>query len=376
MGKYLSYTLTTLWYDRQRYLPGVLAVAFSALLIALQWGLLLGMFTFASLSIDRARADIWLGGPNLQTVDLGRPISDRLLSRLESQKEVERVEVYLQERAHWIRPDGSLELCLVVGSRLEANSLGAVADLTPELRVRLGEHGAIVVDESDLDRLGIKGVGDVGEVAGHRVKVVGLIRGFRSPAGAHIFCSVETARELLRFQSNQVTYILARCHDPKDGAAVVGRLRERSPRLSVFTAEELGHSSRMYWLTKTKGGVALGYAAVLGLLVGAVVTGQTLYGATTAQLREYAVLWALGIPVRRMSALVLAQAFWVGAAGIVLALPAIFVVAAVARLLNLTVLMPVWLLAATVAVTMLMALVSGLAGLHSLKRIEPAVLLR
>jgi len=122
--------------------------------------------------------------------------------------------------------------------------------------------------------------------------------------------------------------------------------------------------------------VALGYAAALGLLVGAIVTGQTLYGATTAQLREYAVLWALGIPVRRMKALVLAQALWVGLAGVALALPAIFVVAAVAKMLNLLVLLPVWLLAATGGVTLVMALVSGLVGLRSLRRIEPAILLR
>ena len=30
----LSFSLATLWYERQRFLPGVLAVAFSALLIA------------------------------------------------------------------------------------------------------------------------------------------------------------------------------------------------------------------------------------------------------------------------------------------------------------------------------------------------------
>ena len=38
----MSYSLATLWYERQRYLPGVLAVGFSALLIVLQFGLLKG----------------------------------------------------------------------------------------------------------------------------------------------------------------------------------------------------------------------------------------------------------------------------------------------------------------------------------------------
>src|SRR5205814_6222083 len=97
--------------------------------------------------------------------------------------------------------------------------------------------------------------------------------------------------------------------------------------LSAFTADEFSFRSRMHWLTKTKAGVALGYAAVLGLLVGAVVTSQTLYAATAAALREYAVLRALGIPRWRMAASVLAQSFWVGVAGIALALPAVLLLA-------------------------------------------------
>jgi len=40
------------------------------------------------------------------------------------------------------------------------------------------------------------------------------------------------------------------------------------------------------------------------------------------------------------------------------------------------VLLPVWLLAATVVVTLVMALGSGLFALRSLRRIEPAILLR
>ena len=48
----------------------------------------------------------------------------------------------------------------------------------------------------------------------------------------------------------------------------------------------------------------------------------------SASLREYAVLRALGIPRRRMAGLVMAQSLWVGLAGIALALPLIFALAA------------------------------------------------
>src|SRR5438132_3343693 len=176
----MSYALATLWHERQRYLAGVLAVAFSALLIALQCGLLMGLFSITSLPIDHTNADVWMGAPEVLSVDLGRPIRESYLARLAGQPEVERTEIYLQGFAYWAKPDGGTELCMVIGSRLAEDALGAVKELSPELRARLTQPEAIVVDESDLGRLGIKGVGDTAEVSGTRVKVVGLSGGGNS----------------------------------------------------------------------------------------------------------------------------------------------------------------------------------------------------
>jgi putative ABC transport system permease protein len=371
----MAYSLDTLWHERQRFLPGILAVAFSALLIALQCGLLLGLFTIMSIPVDHTSADIWVGHPEVLSVDLGRPIPEAWLSRLAVQPEVERVEVSLQGFAYWAKPDGGAEVCMVIGSRLEAGSMGAVKELTPELRTRLAEPGAIVVDESELERLGLKEVGDVAEVLDSRVRLVGLVRGLKSIGGPYIFCSIETARHLLRLRKDQTTFLLARCRHPQDAPAVVERLRGYS-NMSVFTTQEFSTRSRVHWLTKTKAGIGMGFAALLGLLVGAVVTSQTLYAATAASLREYAVLRALGIPRWRMVLTVLAQSFWVGLAGVCIALPTVFFLAQGADALGAKVLLPLWLLGSAAAVTMTMALLSGLAALRSLRLAEPAALLR
>jgi putative ABC transport system permease protein len=371
----MSYSLSTLWYERQRFLPGILAVAFSALLIVLQCGLLLGLFSITSIPIDHSRADLWVGAPEVLSVDLGRPIPERYLTRVAAQPEVECAEPFLQGFMYWTKPDGGSELCIVIGTRLDGEALGPMAELTPEMRSRLGEPGTIVVDQGELGRLGIRGVGDVAEVTNQRVRVVGLIRGFRSLSGPYLFCSLRTARMLLRLTSEQTTYVLARCRRPEQAPAVVARLR-RTPTLSAFTSEDFSRRSRLHWLTKTKAGVALGCAAALGLLVGAVVTSQTLYAATAASMREYAVLRAMGIPRWRMAAAVLVQSFWVGLAGIAVAGPAAFGLAQAAKLVAVPVLLPPWLLGGTVAITMAMALLSGLAALRSLRLIEPALLLR
>jgi putative ABC transport system permease protein len=371
----VSYALATLWYDRQRYLPGVLAVAFSAVLIVMQFGLLIGLFAITSIPIDQSHADLWVGSPEVLSVDLGRPIPESYLARVAAQPEVTRCESFLQGFMHWTKPSGGSELCIVIGLSLGEHALGNVHGLTPEMRLRLAEPGAIVVDESELGRLGIHGVGDVAEITNQRVQVIGLVHGVKSLSGPYVFCSIATARPLLRMSADQITYVLANCRQPADAAAAAARLGAYTT-LSAFPSGEFSLRSRLHWLTKTKAGIALGLAAALGLMVGAVVTSQTLYAATAASLREYAVLRALGIPRWRMARTVLAQSFWVGAAGLCGAAPVVVALAHGAGAAGVPVMLPPQLLSGGAAVTMAMALLSGLAALRSLRLVEPAVLLR
>ena len=76
-GITMSYALSTLWYERQRFLPGVLAVAFSACSSPCSAACLLGLFSITSIPIDESQADIWVGHPEVPSVDLGRPIPRR-----------------------------------------------------------------------------------------------------------------------------------------------------------------------------------------------------------------------------------------------------------------------------------------------------------
>jgi putative ABC transport system permease protein len=300
---------------------------------------------------------------------------ERFLHRVAAQPEVERCESFLQGFMHWTKPNGGSELCIVIGLRLSEYSLGAPWELTPALRARLSEPGSVIVDEGELGRLGIQGIGSVAEITNQRVRIVGLVHGLRSLSGPYVFCSIPTARGLLRMSPEQTTYVLARCRSAAAAPAVVQRLR-REATMSAFTSEDFSLRSRLHWLTKTKAGIALGLAAALGLMVGAVVTSQTLYAATAASLREFAVLRALGIPRWRMALAVMGQSFWIGVFGLAAAGPAVWALAHGARAANVPVLLPPWLLSAASIITMATALLSGLTALRSLRLVEPAVLLR
>src|SRR5262249_50307954 len=148
-------------------------------------------------------------------------------SRLASAPEVVATEPYLYGFSYWRKPRGGSEVCCVIGSRLEQGALGVVSDLTPGMRTLLTEPGAVVVDESELDRLGGPGVGGVAEVAGRRVRVVGLVRGAMSMGPPYVFCSLRTAYQvqpLFHDYPGHTMYLLGRCHRAAEAPAVVRRL--------------------------------------------------------------------------------------------------------------------------------------------------------
>src|SRR5262245_23373772 len=310
----MPFSLAMIWHECGRYLPAVLAVAFSAVLVALQCGLLLGFLSVCSRPVETAAADLWIASPDVAALGYSHPVTQAWLGRLTAQPEVERAEPYLYGFGLWHKPDGGTEQCFIIGSRLEPGAVGVLADLPPGLGDKLSRPGSVAVFGPDRDRLGLRGTGDVSEVAGQRVEVAGVLRAGDRGAGLMpgVVCSLRTARLLLpELGSHQATYLVARCHEPADAPAVAARLRGQFPEMAVLTRDEFTHRTQMYWLTKTRAGLVLCFAALLGLLVGAVITSQTLYAATQAAARELATLRALGIPRWRVVGLVLAQSAWV-----------------------------------------------------------------
>lgn len=379
--QWLPYAVLILWRDRFRFYPAVLAVAFSAVLIAVQGGLLFGILDCVSVPIDFARADLWITTKDTFSINQSRPIPQTWLLRAASLPQVARTESYILGSGHWHKPKmGASEVCILVGSRLDDDSLGVVQQIPPELRARLAEPGSIIVDERDLEVLGLHhGTGEVAEINGKRVHIVGTIRSIQGLDFAWIYCSLETARNVLptfAMHPDLIQFGLASCHDPRDAGAVAAQLQKAYPEMGVFTRAEFSERVRYYWLFRSKGGVVLACTCGLALLVGLVVTSQTLYAAVLASRREFAMLDALGIARGKLVGFVLAQSFWIGMAGFGVALPIMHGLSWGASQVGARVLLLNWLLGGTAALTMIMALGSGVAALRSLREVDPAMLLR
>ena len=323
--------------------------------------------------------DIWVGSSGTQSVDLGKPIPESYVTRVAGRSGVDMPEFYIANFGNFTKPVGGTELCYLLGSRMDPDARATAGVLTPELRLALTERNTIVVDESDVTRLKLDHPTKRAKINGKEVRLVGTVKGLKSLAAPWVFCSLDTSRHLLGFilPPDHVTYLVARCDSAERAAQVVNDLRAEYPDdMCAYSTIEFSTGSRWYWLFRTKAGIAIGYAALLGLIVGMVITAQTLYSATAASAKEFAILLALGIPRRRIMVMVLTQSFWVGIIGILCAYPICLGLREIARLSNTDVDLRWEITGGTALVTIVMALGSGLFAMRSVRKIEPMDLLR
>ncbi len=372
----MSYALQTLWHEKSRYLAGVGAVAFSAVLMALQFGLMLGLFTITSTPIDHTAArNVWIGSKDIKAIDLGQPIPYSYIGRIGERPGVEPPEPYVANFANFQKPDGGTDLCFLLG---HAGPAGIADVLTPELRTALTEPFAVVMDESDMKRMGMTSLGQTAKINGKEVRLVGKVSGLKSLAAPWVLCSHYSAAEIMGalLPPDHTKYLIAQCVSESRAKQLAKELRDEYPEMTSYTADEFSVNSRLYWLFRTKAGVAIGYAALLGLAVGAVVTMQTLYSATLGSAKEYATLFALGIPRSRVYTMVLTQAFWVGVFGVMLAFPVVHLLALGAEAAGTRVILRWEVMVGAAVITMGTAIIAGIFALRSVRTIEPMSLLR
>lgn len=369
----------TLVYEWRRFLPAILAVGFAGLLQLLQLALVLGIFGATSVYITGSSADVWVGFPGTQSVGSGRSIDANVEPRILMDPAVTRVEPYEWIDGDW-RGTGDTGGVSVFVSGIDTSADGLMFSrvLPPALRARLAEPDAVIVDRADLGKLGVA-LGRTATINGRRVRVVGVSSGLRGLGGINVLASLDTARRLDTDDAdNGPTYLVAKLRDPAQADAVAARLRGSSAfgPYTAWSAADFAHRSVLYWLFDTGAGAGVLFLAGIVFLVGAVITSQTLVGAVQGSVREYATLNALGVGVGALRRVVLEQAFWVGALGLVGAtmLGVLLLLAARAEDVPVT-LGPVAALAC-IALVMGQAAVSGMAAMRSMRRIDPATLLR
>ena len=152
------------------------------------------------------------------------------------------------------------------------------------------DMGEIVIDNVFARKEEI-GVGDTLTVAGTPLQVVGIAQGGNCFLYQYAFVTIAQARQLLGLES-MVNYFLVQLAENVSPQDAVTRIEQTSSLVSAYTKEQFIANNLS--LTGDNFLPILRVLEVIGVLVGAVVIGLTVYTLTVERSAEYGVLKAIG----------------------------------------------------------------------------------
>lgn len=359
--------------DRARFAVTLVGISFSVVLMAVQIGLLLGCIATSSGLVQNAGAKFWITSRRTINVDQSVEIARDLRLRALAIQGVASAETYIVRLAVWRRPDGGSEGVTIVGFDL-ASGAGRPWKITAGSLPALGQPDTVMIDEFYKPKLDVAALGDRVEINGHHAQIVGFTSGIRAfTQSPYIFASLPTARRLTGLPDDRVSYILLRLAPVADPAKTRAALQSALPDVDVLSAAEFAYASASYWLLSTGAGAGLLVGALLGLMVGVVITAQTLYAATIERIVEYATLRAIGASARTLAMIVVRQGLISGALGYALGMAGAIIALRVTRNTSVVMILPWEVAAALGGVTLLMCTGAAVVAIRRVVRARPTM---
>jgi putative ABC transport system permease protein len=290
----------TLIADRGKMLTALIGVIFSVVLVNTQGGLFVGLIQKASLLVDQADADIWVGHRLMNNVDFPHDIPRGWIQRLRSIDGVASAEPYLVGHSVMTLPNGGFEQVLVVGCDPYTLLGNARLALSSDASVMRGSDG-IVVDVHDSAKLGHPKIGDVREIGRRRARIIGFTKGTLGfLVTPYVFTTIDRATKYLNKPASHASYFLVTVEPGVKPELVCHRIKQRLPHVEAFTSKQYAWTSVNYWLRRTGLGISFGASTLIGLLVGLVIVGQTLYASVLDRITEIGALKAIGAHERQI----------------------------------------------------------------------------
>ena len=379
----MSLALSTLLYEWRRYLAAVIALSVAGLLVLSLTGMFMGMSKSFTASVDRSPAEVMVLPPNSNNVfDSGGGQPRRLIPEIYQHSAVVEARPLNIGFTNWSNfpaegqpaKDQGVVIYIVDPVR------GAVtlpSDFSDQLINELKEPFAVVVDRSSLGKLGVQ-VGDKAKMNGFTVWVRDTVEGYPSMFNAVVFVSPQTAKLIRQFNDGpQIGAIVVKIARGARASEVAAQLNEMAKgRYRAWSRDALSEAGQRSMLKEGGIVVILGFAVVVGIFIGVVITWQTLQGAILANIKEFASLRALGVSMRSLRLIVMELSLWVGLAGLALTAILAGIVWVLSTTFGVPMDFPLFIDIPVGIAMVIVAVLSGVLSLRILKKSQPAELLR
>jgi putative ABC transport system permease protein len=365
-----------LLHQRARAVATVLGLGALFFLSAFQVGVFVGWCDVTAAIIQHAEVDVWVMAEHTTALEYGSPIPKHRVEQVRNVPGVDWAEALHWSGSVWRRGDGRCTSVSIIGLDKDCAAGPWALDAGKVEDVHLPD--SVIVDEFYLDRLGVRGVGDEAQMFGRRAVVHGISRGVRTFGSTPcVFTSLKTARRFdRRYEDDEITYALVRTAPGEHPEAVARDIAARVPHVEALTSSQFARRTTEYWMLRTGAGVTVIATAVLGIIIGAVVSGQTLFTITQDNRANYAALFALGFSRAQMLVCVLAQGLFLSGGGIAVGSLGFAAALAGSSRTPVAVEMTLPVFAALVTVSALGCLAGAFFSVRAVWRIDPVAVFR
>src|SRR5262249_49836049 len=361
-----------LFQDRLRFVASLTGIVFSIVLVTVQLGLFLSFERMVSTMIEHASADLWIMPQGTKCFEDPSLIDEQQRFRALAIQEITDAVPIVTGFAQWRLPSGGATPVFIVGSGTGPAGLQPWNLAEGDLRA-LSLPNAVAVDRSYFDRLETAGLGETAQIADQGARIMAVTRGIRAfTTTPYVFTSLDRARRYVGTPSIKASYFLLRLSPPSNVRVVRSRLRATLSDAEVLTPAEFSLRSRSFWLFGTGAGAALFAGALLGIIVGTVIVAQTLYSSTKDHINEFATLRAIGSSRGYIYKVIIWQAMLNAVIGFGLAAIVGWMVVKATATSALPIVITPELALSLFILTIVMCVVSAIAAIMKVTRIDPA----
>ncbi len=292
-----------------RTLAGLAGIATALLLVLVLKAIFAGMEERLTAYIDGSGADVIVAQSGVDTMHMTQSaLPEKIAGAIAALPGVEEAKPILSVPTLVERGDRR-GIVYLIGDDSGGEPLPLVAGRRPGA-------GEVLLERTLAGTLGAR-VGSTVRVLGRSLRVSGELGSMASITNSLAVVRREDLSRLLR-SSGVVSYVLVRARPgvPAEGLAV--RIERAVPGVTASTRAAFARSER-----RVVGDMSTDIVRAMifvGFVIGVAVAGLVAYSSTLSQLRDYAVLRALGLRAKSALGLVLAQVGATVAAGFALAL--------------------------------------------------------
>lgn len=312
--------------DKAKFIGMVISLSFSAIIITLQAAIFIGLMmrTYSTIT-DTPQADIWVMDTNVKMLDDIQPMRDTDLYRIRSLDGVAWAVPFFKGSIRARLPNGQYQTCILIGFD-DSTFIGAPHTLLEGNLDDIRSADAIIVDtfgaEDKLAQDQPDGqskiplrMGDTIELNDQRAHVVGICKVTRTfQTQPVIYTTYKRALAYAPYERKLLSFVLVKAQAGVDKQKLCSYIM-KSTHFAAYTKEQFQALTIDYYLENTGIPLNFGLAVLLGILIGAAITGQIFYNFTSDNLKYLALLNLMGASQELLSKITLLQALWVALLG-------------------------------------------------------------